>query len=73
MNELVQDLGRVIQSLLQLFWRSILFFMDLVVNLTLLSAKHKPIDTFKQGVTQGPGTLLMALRFLETRSGRYLL
>lgn len=54
MNELVQDLGRVIQSLLQLFWRSIPFFMDLVVNLTLLSAKDKSIDTFKQGVTQTP-------------------
>lgn len=37
--------------------------MDLVVNLTLLSAKHKPIDTFKQGVTQRPGTLLMAIFF----------
>ena len=73
MNELVQDLGRVIQSLLQLFWRSIPFFMDLVVNLTLLSANDKPIDTIKQGVTQTPGTLLTALCFLETRSGRYLL
>lgn len=72
MNELVEDLGRVTQVPLAIVLTLDSTFMDLVVNLTLLSAKDKPIDTFKQVVTQRPGTWLMAQCFLETRSGRYL-